>query len=171
MKISKSNLCTAICLTLGLTAQAGQADEALMDGIHPFICDGASIVVIETSTGWGWPDNPTFEVRKTKRGWRMEQEASGTVAFLQKDAKQGDWSINLLAEDDYQRTECLDLTESASSIVDTIKPRLNENIALTQNELARTQSELERMQDELDGTQNKLISTQNDANKNRTRNG
>lgn len=149
MEKSRFNLCTAIIMVLGLTAQAGQADEALMEGIHPFICEGTSIVLIEDSTGWGWPDSPTFEVRKTKRGWRMEQETSGRVAFLQKDAKQGDWSINLLAEDEYQRIECLDLAESASSIVDTIKPRLNENIELTQRELAHVQGELERIKGEL----------------------
>jgi flagellar biosynthesis chaperone FliJ len=110
-----------------------------MKGIYPFLCDEANVTLFETEEGWAWPQNPSFEVREAERGWRMEQESSGAVGYLQSD--RDGWTIKFLSEDEYQSYQCLDLTISATAIIDVILPRLNENIAGVLDELARLKEE------------------------------
>ena len=55
---------------LGFSLTAALADEALLDGVRPFMCDGEAIVFLETDSGWAISTDPTAEITSTDNGWR-----------------------------------------------------------------------------------------------------
>ena len=126
---------TLITLVFGISSQAAKADVDLTDGIRPFICDGETVVLVETNAGWLMPTDPTAELVRTKSGWRHEDRSSGQVWYL-KEEEQNSWIVEMLSEDGYLKFDCVDIAQSVSEVVTIIKPRIDENIAQTENSLA-----------------------------------
>ena len=127
---------------LGFSLTAALADEALMDGVRPFMCDGEAIVFLDTDKGWVISANPTAEVKSTDNGWRFEDTLSGSVWYL-REVKRRSWVIDGISEDGHFQADCTDLADSVSQVVTIIKPRLDEGIVQTQLQLTTTASELE----------------------------
>ena len=127
---------------LGFVTSEAIADEALLDGVRPFMCDGEAIVFFETDNGWVISTSPTAEVKSTDNGWRYEDPLSGSVWYL-REVKRRSWVIDGISEDGYFTVDCIDLADSVSQVVTIIKPRLDEGIVQTQLQLTTTASELE----------------------------
>ena len=123
-----------VIFTFGVTATQGIASEALLEGVRPFICNGSAVVLLETETGWVNPTDPSTELTRTKTGWRMEDPLSGQVAFLTEE-KRNSWSIEVLSEEGYAKVDCMDIADSVSDVVTIIKPKLDQNISQTQEDL------------------------------------
>jgi len=130
-----------VIFTVGVTATQGIASEALLEGVRPFICDGSAVVLLETETGWVNPSDPSTELTRTKTGWRMEDPLSGQVAYLIEENRNS-WSIEVLSEDGYAKVDCMDIADSVSDVVTIIKPKLDQNIAQTQEDLISVTEQL-----------------------------
>ena len=126
---------TLIAFVFGISSQAAKADVDLTDGIRAFICDGESVVLFETDAGWVITIDPTAELVRTKNGWRHEDRSSGQVWYLREEERNS-WIVEMLSEDGYLKFDCVDIAQSVSEVVTLIKPRLDENIAQTENSLA-----------------------------------
>ena len=123
-----------VIFTVGVTATQGIASEALLEGVRPFICDGSAVVLLETETGWVNPSDPSTELTRIKTGWRMEDPLSGQVAYLTEENRNS-WSIEVLSEEGYAKIDCMDIADSVSDVVTIIKPKLDQNISQTQEDL------------------------------------
>ena len=154
---------SALIMSMYCSATLVQADEALMDGVRPFMCDGEAIVLLQTDNGWEISTDPTAEVKSTDNGWRYEDTLSGSVWYL-REAKRRSWVIDGISEDGHFSADCIDLADSVSQVVMIIKPRLDENLIAqltgTQTQLtdiqaqfADTDAELQKTKDELSKTQ------------------
>ena len=77
---------TFALITIVLYCHEATADEALMDGVRPFICDGEAIVFQETNNGWVISTDPTAEVKSTGNGWRYEDALNGGVWYLREES-------------------------------------------------------------------------------------
>ena len=130
-----------VIFTVGVTATQGIASESLLEGVRPFICDGSAVVLLETETGWVNPSDPSTELTRTKTGWRMEDPLSGQVAYLIEENRNS-WSIEVLSEDGYAKVDCMDIADSVSDVVTIIKPKLDQNIAQTQEDLISVTEQL-----------------------------
>ena len=154
---------TFALITLVLYCHEATADEALMDGVRPFICDGEAIVFQETNDGWVISTDPTAEVKPTGNGWRYEDALNGGVWYLREESRNS-WVIEGLSEDGYFKLDCLDVADSVSQVVTIIKPRLDENMMAQlmdiQSQLAETKSELLSTQAHLAETTGELMHTQ-----------
>ena len=124
-----------VTILLFFSAMLAQADEPLLDGVRPFICDGEAIVFLETDDGWTSSAGVNAEVRRTGSGWRFEDISSGDVWFL-REVERRSWVINGVSEDGHFKVDCIDLADSISQIVTIIKPRLDEGILSTESQLA-----------------------------------
>ena len=166
---------TLITLVFGISSQAAKADVDLTDGIRPFICDGETVVLVETNAGWLMPTDPTAELVRTKSGWRHEDRSSGQVWYL-KEEEQNSWIVEMLSEDGYLKFDCVDIAQSVSEVVTIIKPRIDENIAQTEKNLAdlgdrlksalsrisKLKMENEKVLTKLEKTKNTLIKKQDE---------
>ena len=123
-----------VIFTVGATTTQGMASEALLEGVRPFICNGSAVVLLETETGWVNPSDPSAELTRIKTGWRMEDPLSGQVAYLIEE-KRNSWSIKVLSEEGYAKVDCMDIADSVSDVVTIIKPKLDQNISQTQEDL------------------------------------
>lgn len=132
---------TLTMLMLGILSQAAKADVDLTDGIRAFICDGETVVLVETDAGWLMPADPTAELVRTKSGWRHEDRSSGRVWYLREE-EQNSWIIEMLSENGYLKFDCVDVAQSVSEVVTIIKPRLDENITQTENRLADLEGQI-----------------------------
>ena len=121
----------ALALSTNLLATEATADEALMDGVRPFICDGEAVVFLESNNGWVISTDPTAEVKPIDNGWRYEDTLSGYVWYLREESRNS-WVIEGLSEDGYVKADCIDVADSVSEVVTIIKPRLNDSIVETQ---------------------------------------
>ena len=130
-----------VIFTFGVTATQGIASEALLEGVRPFICNGSAVVLLETETGWVNPSDPSTELTRIKTGWRMEDPLSGQVAFLTEENRNS-WSIEVLSEDGYTKLDCMDIADSVSDVVTIIKPKLDQNISQTQEDLISVTEQL-----------------------------
>lgn len=124
-------LLTLTLLAFGLASSEAAADEALLDGVRPFICDGEAVVFLEKSSGWVMSTDPTAEVKRTGNGWRYEETLNGDVWYLREDGRNS-WVLEGLSEDGHFKLDCSDVTDSVSEVVTIIKPRLNQSIGETQ---------------------------------------
>ena len=156
-------LLSALIMSVYCSATLVQADEQLLDGVRPFICDGEAIVFLEIDKGWMLSTDPTAEVKSTNNGWRYEDTFSGGVWYLRKESRNS-WVIDGISEDGHFSADCIDLADSVSQVVTIIKPRLDENLIAqltgTQTQLtdiqaqfADTDAELQKTKDELSKTQ------------------
>ena len=123
-----------VIFTVGATTTQGMASEALLEGVRPFICNGSAVVLLETETGWVNPSDPSTELTRIKTGWRMEDPLSGQVAYLIEENRNS-WSIEVLSEEGYAKIDCMDIADSVSDVVTIIKPKLDQNISQTQEDL------------------------------------
>jgi len=123
-----------VIFTVGATTTQGMASEALLEGVRPFICNGSAVVLLETETGWVNPSDPSAELTRIKTGWRMEDPLSGQVAYLTEENRNS-WSIEVLSEEGYAKVDCMDIADSVSDVVTIIKPKLDQNISQTQEDL------------------------------------
>ena len=123
-----------VIFTVGATTTQGMASEALLEGVRPFICNGSAVVLLETETGWVNPSDPSTELTRIKTGWRMEDPLSGQVAYLTEENRNS-WSIEVLSEEGYAKVDCMDIADSVSDVVTIIKPKLDQNISQTQEDL------------------------------------
>ena len=123
-----------VIFTIGATTTQGIASEALLEGVRPFICNGSAVVLLETETGWVNPSDPSTELTRIKTGWRMEDPLSGQVAYLTEENRNS-WSIEVLSEEGYAKIDCMDIADSVSDVVTIIKPKLDQNISQTQEDL------------------------------------
>ena len=128
---------------LGFSLTAVTADEALMDGIRPFICDGEAIVFLDTDKGWVISTSPTAEVKSTDNGWRFEDTLSGDVWYLREESRNS-WVIDGVSENGHFQADCIDLADSVSQVVTTIKPRLDQAILGTERELGEAKFQLSK---------------------------
>ena len=112
---------------LGFVTSEAIADEALLDGVRPFMCDGEAIVFFETDNGWVISTSPTAEVKSTDNGWRFEDTLSGGVWYLREESRNS-WVVDGVSEDGHFTADCIDLADSVSQVVTIIKPRLDEGI-------------------------------------------
>jgi hypothetical protein len=123
-------------LMLGVTATQSIANEALLDGVRTFICDGEAVVLFETDAGWLMPTDPTAELVRTKNGWRHEDPSSGRVWYLREEGRNS-WFVEMLSVDGYEQTDCIHLESSIREVVEIIKPKIMENIKEIQSELLK----------------------------------
>ncbi|MDA9812749.1 hypothetical protein N9C04_00615 [Planktomarina temperata] len=123
-----------VIFTIGATTTQGIASEALLEGVRPFICNGSAVVLLKTETGWVNPSDPSTELTRIKTGWRMEDPLSGQVAYLTEENRNS-WSIEVLSEEGYAKVDCMDIADSVSDVVTIIKPKLDQNISQTQEDL------------------------------------
>jgi len=123
-----------VIFTIGATTTLGIASEALLEGVRPFICNGSAVVLLKTETGWVNPSDPSTELTRIKTGWRMEDPLSGQVAYLTEENRNS-WSIEVLSEEGYAKIDCMDIADSVSDVVTIIKPKLDQNISQTQEDL------------------------------------
>ena len=123
-----------VIFTIGATTTQGIASEALLEGVRPFICNGSAVVLLKTETGWVNPSGPSTELTRIKTGWRMEDPLSGQVAYLTEENRNS-WSIEVLSEEGYAKIDCMDIADSVSDVVTIIKPKLDQNISQTQEDL------------------------------------
>ena len=123
-----------VIFTIGATTTQGIASEALLEGVRPFICNGSAVVLLKTETGWVNPSDPSTELTRIKTGWRMEDPLSGQVAYLTEENRNS-WSIEVLSEEGYAKIDCMDIADSVSDVVTIIKPKLDQNISQTQEDL------------------------------------
>ena len=132
MKRTLTAASLALALSTNLLATEATADEALMDGVRPFICDGEAVVFLEKNNGWVISTDPTAEVKPLDNGWRYEDTLSGDVWYLREESRNS-WVIEGLSEDGHFKLDCIDVADSVSQVVTIIKPRLDENISATQD--------------------------------------
>ena len=128
-------------IAFGLASHDAAADEQLLDGVRPFICNGEAIVLLETKDGWLLAEDPESKVAATANGWRYEEPLNGEVWYLREES-QNSWVIESLSEYGYLKANCIDLADSVSEVVNAIKPRLDEAIVETQEALADATSSL-----------------------------
>ena len=131
MKRTLTAASLALALSANLLATQATADEALMDGVRPFICNGETFVFLENSSGWVVSTYPTAEIKPTDNGWRYEDTVSGDVGYLREESRNS-WVIEELSEDGHRKADCIDVADSVSQVVTIIKPRLNDSIVETQ---------------------------------------
>ena len=128
---------TFALITLVLYCHEATADEALMDGVRPFICDGEAIVFQETNDGWVMSTDPTDEVKSTGNGWRYEDTLNGGVWYLREE-EPNSWVIDGVSEAGHFEVNCVDLADSVSQVVTIIQPRLVEGILDNQAQIAES---------------------------------
>ena len=133
---------SALIISFFWSATLLQADEQLLDGVRPFMCDGEAFVLLETDRGWAISTDPAAEVTSTDNGWRYEDPVSGGVWYL-KQVKRNAWKIEVLSEEGYLQADCIDMLNIVDQVTTIIKPRLSENIIQTQLALNTTASDLE----------------------------
>ena len=141
MKRTLTAASLALALSTSLLATEATADEALMEGVRPFICDGEAVVFLESNNGWVISTDPTAEVKPIDNGWRYEDTLSGYVWYLREESRNS-WVIEGLSEDGYVKADCIDVADRVSQVVTIIKPRLDAAIASIQNDLVETKEAL-----------------------------
>ena len=145
-------LSSALIISLFCSATLVQADEQLIDGVRPFICDGEAIVFLETDSGWALSTDPTAEITSTDNGWRYEDPVSRGVWYLREESRNS-WVIDGLSENGHFQADCIDLADSVLQVVTSIKPRLDENmmaqLTYIQAQLAESQVQLAEAEEEL----------------------
>ena len=141
MKRTLTAASLALALSANLLATEATADEALMEGVRPFICDGEAVVFLESNNGWVISTDPTAEVKPIDNGWRYEDTLSGYVWYLREESRNS-WVIEGLSEDGYVKADCIDVADRVSQVVTIIKPRLDAAIASIQNDLVETKEAL-----------------------------
>lgn len=157
-------LSSALIMSMFCSATLVQADEQLLDGVRPFICDGEAIVFLEADNGWMISTSPTAEVKSTGNGWRFEDTLSGGVWYLREESRNS-WVVDGVSEDGHFTADCIDLADSVSQVVTIIKPNLDENLI---DQLTGTQAQLTDIQAQFADTNAELQKTKDELSKTQT---
>ena len=159
MMLHRLKVFTIAIAALGFVTSEAIADEALLDGVRPFMCDGEALVFFETDNDWVISTSPTAEVKSTDNGWRFEDTLSGGVWYLREESRNS-WVVDGVSEDGHFTADCIDLADSVSQVVTIIKPRLDENMIAqltdTRAQLTDTRAQLTDSQVQLAEAENKL---------------
>lgn len=139
----------ATSLTLTMNGTNAILANDLMDGIHPFLCNEESFVMIEDSNTWSVA-NSNLEVLTTDNGWRFEDRDEGDVGYLT-ETRDGAWELNWLSSYGPEKWDCIDLLSATDQVVETIKPKIDENILNVQKDILKIQKELEETRGALEG--------------------
>ena len=123
-------LATSLILTMN-GANALLAND-LMSGINPFLCSDASFVIIEDNDTWSIP-NSTADVSATENGWRIDNKDKSSVGYL-RETGEGKWLLDWLTSDGHEQWNCIDLFPATSSVIEIVKPKIDENISKTQKD-------------------------------------
>ena len=134
-------LSSALIISLFSAATLVQANEQLLDGVRPFLCDGEAMVFIEKEDGWTIPTYSTGDVKRTGSGWRIEDITDGSVMYLREDSDNS-WVVDRVSEEGHIKFDCIDFTETVSQVVTIIKPRLSDTIVETQQALSQATKDL-----------------------------
>lgn len=132
---------SALIISLFCSATLVKADEQLLDGVRPFICDGEAVVLLEADGSWAITSEPDYKVSELRDGWQIGDQGMGFIAYL-KEYEQDEWILEVLSDDGYEEVSCIDLAEGVSEVVTAIKPRLDEAIVETQEALAEAKRQL-----------------------------
>lgn len=139
--LHKLKACALALIAFGFTPHRVAADEALMSGVRPFICDGEAFVLFEDDDGWKIPTYSTAKVKRTDNGWRLEDTYDGRVMYLREESDYS-WVADRVSEEGHTKLDCVDLADSVSQVVTIIKPRLDEGIVETQQDLTEATTNL-----------------------------
>jgi hypothetical protein len=164
MMLHRLKLFAIAISALGFSLTAALADEALMDGVRPFMCDDEAIVLLQTDNGWEISTDPTAEIKSTNNGWRFEDTFSGGVWYLREESRNS-WVVDGVSENGHFTADCIDLADSVSQVVTTIKPRLAENMMA---QLTDTQAQLTDIQAQFADTNEELRKTKDELSKTQT---
>lgn len=123
---------------------AALADEDLLDGVRPFMCNGEAIVLIETDSRWAISTNSEAEVKSTGSGWRYEDTLSGDVWYLREENRNS-WVVDGVSKDGPFKLDCVDLADSVSHVVTVIKPRLDKGILDIEAQLVKALQEKQQV--------------------------
>ena len=137
----KLKVCTLAFVAFGFTPDGAVADEALMNGVRPFICDGDAIVLFEDDDGWKTPTYSAAKVKRTDNGWRLEDTNDGSVMYLREESDYS-WVVDRVSEEGHTKLDCVDLADSVSQAVTIIKPRLDQAILGTERALREAKLQL-----------------------------
>ena len=140
--LRRFKLPSALIMSLLCFTPLVQAGEQLLDGVRPFICDGEATVLLQTDNVWAITGEPDIEVSEIHNGWQIGGQGMGFIGYL-KEQKQDEWTLEILSDVGYKKVSCIDLTESVSEVVTTIKPRLDEAILDTERALRDTKFKLD----------------------------
>ena len=161
--LKRLQILTLATLAFGFATDASQAKEPLLDGVRSFICDEQPFILIENDQGWKLAEAPELRVQETRNGWQLGDQGMGFIAYL-REKERGKWIIENLAEDGYEKLDCINITESLSGVVTIIKPRLNESIEETQQQLATSIEQLASLQKQSNEAQTRIDSLEADFN-------
>lgn len=123
-------LATSLTLTMNGTNTLHASD--LMAGIHPFLCNDESFVIVEDNDTWSIA-NSNLEVLATDNGWRFEDRDEGDVGYLT-ETRDDEWELNWLSSYGHEKMDCIDLFSATDQVVEIIKPKIDENISKTQKD-------------------------------------
>lgn len=131
-------------LIVGSAADISHAQEPFLESVRSFICDEKPFILMENDQGWRLAEVPELRVQETSNGWRLDDQGTGFIAYL-KEQDSGTWILENLAEDGYQKLDCIDITESLSSVVTTMKLRTNESLEETQQQLNEARARIDSL--------------------------
>lgn len=135
LKIAMTTVASLIVFAFSFVPNVAEADDALLEGVRPFLCDKEILVFFQTDTEWAIAASPETTVVKTSNGWQLDNQDREFVAYLKRE-ESGDWVLEILSSSGYERQSCNDVEASVSEVVTLIKPRLNAAISDIQNDLA-----------------------------------
>jgi hypothetical protein len=138
------NVAFTIAFVFSLTLPTlthSQSTSDLLEGVHPFTCNGSADVLVEDSGSWELLGNPTVAITRTSDGWRFGDASNGSVGFLQQEGRE--WNLQVLSSDGYERVECQELRVITEEIIEKIRPKLAEGIEATEEVLAQALNDLE----------------------------
>jgi len=79
-------VCLSLLLLLGLVSFAGAASSNELNGSnlagYTFICDGQTIIIYRTETGWALWGDTNVEVSTTYDGWMLTHKRTGIERSL-----------------------------------------------------------------------------------------
>ena len=107
-------------IAFGFAANTSHAEEPLLEGVRSFICDEQPFILVENDKGWRLAESPELRVQETRNGWQLGDQGMGFIAYL-REKERGKWIIENLAEDGYEKLDCINITESLSGVVTIIK--------------------------------------------------
>lgn len=131
-------------LIVGSAADISHAEEPFLEGVRSFTCDEKPFILMENDQGWRLAEIPELRVQETSNGWRLDDQGTGFIAYL-KEQDSGTWIIENLAEDGYQKVDCIDITESLSSVATIMKLRTNESLEETQQQLNEARARIDSL--------------------------
>lgn len=119
-------------------ASPAQSDEALLDGVFHYYCQGIPITITKSEekadVKWIDPNNNSSLITKTDDGWKIISENPEYLSFIRTD-ESNDLVVEFLTRDGFSSAYCIDLRDSLAEVFRTIRPRINDNAAKLSEDL------------------------------------